>query len=142
MVQQLHENACVAAVGEMLTNGTTKQEILWEAFKAYHHPELLARMTYPTADLKWLANELGQEWRLAGARPIEAQNKLYSYLDSNQPWAAEFRDQGKIAHLVVVDGLNDLGQIMIRDPAKATRYELAETDFLSLWNGRSLHKVR
>jgi hypothetical protein len=43
---------------------------------------------------------------------------------------------------VAVDGWNELGQIMIRDPAKGTRYEMTETAFLELWDGRSVHKIR
>ena len=48
VVQQIHENACVAAVGEMLTNGSVKQQEFLEAFKKYHAPHFLAKMPNPT----------------------------------------------------------------------------------------------
>jgi hypothetical protein len=142
VVQQMHRNACVAAVGEMLTNGSIKQEELLEAFKRYHHPEMLAKMKHPTADLVWLGQELGSDWDLVCPTPAAARGKLNDFLIGGRTWAAEFREFGKIAHIVAVDGINDFGEIMIRDPAEATRYELTMESFMELWSGRSLQKVR
>jgi hypothetical protein len=87
------------------------------------------------ADLSWLANELGLEWKF----------KVYDEEDTMGPqallhkglsWAAEFKELGKTAHAVVVDGINDSGQVLVRDPWKGTKYEMAFDDFKEVWTGR------
>lgn len=142
VVQQIHENACAAAVGEMVTNGEQTQEVLLEQFKSYYDPETLGKMKYPTATLTWLRNELGQDWSFDFATIQDEKQKLYDFLRKGKTWVAELREQGKVSHIVAVDGLNSQGQIMIRDPAKATRYEMTEEVFRRYWNGRSLQNVR
>ena len=44
------------------------------------------------------------------------------------------------AHTVVVDGLNADGNIMIRDPADGSRYEMTRANFLKHWNLTALYR--
>lgn len=140
VVQQVHPNACVAAVGEMLSEGRLTQEHLLEKFKEYFVPQLLEKNKYPTADLKWLPKELGDNWLFDFIDPETNWHDFEILLAAREPWAAELREPGKTAHLVVVDGTNSLGHIEIRDPANATRYEMTQPDFLALWCGRSVRR--
>ena len=46
----------------------------------------------------------------------------------------------KIAHALIVDGLNDAGELMIRDPAKPSRYEMTMADFIANWTGHAVYR--
>ena len=141
VVQQVHKNACGAAVGEMVTNGEIKQEIFLEEFRKHYHPQLLEKTKYPSADLLWLQEELGSGWQYHFTEVEGAEAKLNEFLKGSRTWIAELREPGKTSHIVAVDGLDSEGGIMIRDPQKATRYEMKTGDFMKYWVGRSLHPV-
>ena len=52
-----------------------------------------------------------------------------------------FKEFGnKIGHFVVVDGVDDVGRVIIRDPADQTIYKMEKKDFLNVWNGFSVYK--
>ena len=46
----------------------------------------------------------------------------------------------KLGHTVVVDGLDELGNLIIRDPAEGTKYEMIRDDFLRYWSGLSVFR--
>ncbi len=47
-----------------------------------------------------------------------------------------------LGHIVIVDGLDDAGKIMIRDPWNATRYKMELEEFLSYWNIQAVYSLR
>jgi filamentous hemagglutinin len=60
-------------------------------------------------------------------------------LSSTGSWAAQMWEKGnKIGHWVVVDGLDDAGRVMIRDPWQATRYKMDLPEFQNTWTGYSV----
>jgi hypothetical protein len=140
VIKQCHPNACVSAAGEMLANGKIKQETLVAIFKQYLHPDMIPK--YPTADIEWLANELGSGWAFKGIGPKNATGVLDRLLQDGKSWATELRTPGKVSHSVVVDGLNESGEIMIRDPQDGERYEMKASDFMAHWTGRWVESVK
>ncbi|MBI1270799.1 hypothetical protein GC174_10235 [bacterium] len=140
VVVQHHENACVSACGEMLTNGRLKQESLHAELMQYFHPEM--RKPDSTVDLKWLARELkadDPEWSFRFADPDDL-NQINRLNSAGTPWAAEIRAYGKSGHAVVVKGLNDAGDMIILDP-KGFSYEISVKDFArNCWSGRFVEK--
>jgi ABC-type bacteriocin/lantibiotic exporter with double-glycine peptidase domain len=46
--------------------------------------------------------------------------------------------KNKIGRWVVVDGLDDAGRVMIRDPWQATRYKMDLPEFQNTWTGYSV----
>ncbi len=115
LVEQCHKNACIAAVGQMLTNGAVSQHKLVEEFVQYRHPQM--RKPEQTASLEWLPGEIGPDWEFSKCRRDNPAS-LDILLRTGSSWAAEFRATGADGHVVVVDGLNALGNIEIRDPLR------------------------
>ncbi len=128
VVCQTKQMSCVSACGEMLSNGEFKQA------------ELIKTLGAP-CDIRELAEALGPPWKGKGMPESELDNLL-----ERGPWAAELRElpppsQYKRlgpAHTVLIDGLDKQGNIMIRDPADGTRYEMTRSNFLKHW---TLHCV-
>ena len=56
-----------------------------------------------------------------------------------EPVSIKYR-RSEPGHSVVVDGLDELGNIKIRDPAEGTRYEMTRKDFLDYWTYHSVFK--
>jgi hypothetical protein len=137
VVQQFHPRTCVAAAGEMLSEGRLDQQFLANEFKKYWPAEL--QNDHKKAAIEWLAKELGPDWK-AGAISTKSLDAL---LEDGRCFCADFREPGYDGHAVVVDGLDQKGNIRVRDPWKKTRYEMTRTDFLDAWKGqRVAFKVR
>jgi filamentous hemagglutinin len=45
------------------------------------------------------------------------------------------RGNGGVDHWVVVDGLDDLGRVMVRDPFQGSSYRMLQNEFHAFWNG-------
>jgi hypothetical protein len=134
-VQQADKMSCVAACGEMLSDGAVDQTTLIEKVGAPAQPERLAKV-------------LGPEWKAECVYPTQA-NHVIESLPSRGSWAAELRSVPALSvsyrcthtgHLVVVDGLDRDGNIMIRDPWEGTRYEMTRQDFMNAWTGRAVFR--
>lgn len=136
VVQQIHPKACVAAVGEMLTNGAIKQQELIDAMSGNWGKEILERWAakgkFPENDIDWLATEIG--WKTARVPNKNWKEGLEILLNDSRSWGAELRAPGG-AHAVVVDGIGESGHLLVRDPLKATEYEMTVKDFLPIWSG-------
>jgi len=127
VVKQIRADSCVAAVGEMLTKGRIDQ------------PSLINILGSP-ADPMDLATSLGPAWVGKALNPDNPKN--LEVLLKRGSWAAELRSpkgpsqRCELGHMVVVDGVNEEGHIMIRDPMQGTRYEMNLDDFSEAWTGR------
>lgn len=124
VVQQVGRMSCVSACGEMLTEGAIKQK------------DLLNQLGAPVAT-KYLARVLGPMWD--GGPVDEAALEVLLHRGS---WVADLRERMGLryarlepAHAVIVDGVDSSGNIMIRDPAQATRYEMTRYEFMEAWTG-------
>ena len=123
VVQQLTADSCVSACGEMLTKGAIKQDILIEQLRLYWPQELLKESM--TANIEWLAKELGPEWKggLLKIGDATKDQRLNWLLGRGQTWCAELHEAGKVAHAVIVDGVDEAGNIAIGGRFHATKYE-------------------
>jgi len=60
---------------------------------------------------------------------------------STGAWIAELREpRARLGHLVVVDGWDALGRILIRDPWDGTRYKMDKEEFLQYWTLQGIYK--
>lgn len=125
VVQQASSDGCIAAIGEMLSEGKLKQADIYPEVRTI--PERLPKV-------------LGSGWDGRFILPTnEAFNEL---IGRGKPWGAELRSQFaqkvSMGHMVVVDGIDDAGKVMIRDPQHATRYEMTRDAFMENWSGRTV----
>lgn len=127
IVRQSTESSCVSAVGEMLSEGVLSEKVL---IKALGTP----------SDVKALAKELGNGWT--------SENRSFSSLaevSKHGAWAAQMLEREwtrfpKPPHVVIVDGVNSMGNVVIRDPLEGTRYEMTQADFLKTWNRNAAYR--
>jgi hypothetical protein len=125
VVRQPTPDGCVAAVGEMLSDGKFKQAEIFPEVGTI--PERLPQI-------------LGTEW---DGRFIRATEEALDELNRRgKPWGAELRSEFsqkvRMGHMVVVDGIDEAGNVMIRDPQDATKYEMTRDAFLKNWSGRTV----
>jgi Peptidase C39 family len=126
VVQQAYPNNCGPACGEMMLSdrgiGATQSEIRDGLTSA--------------ASLRDRLNLTEPGWRGGYANPED-----FAALNQSGSWSAMMWDSGnRVGHWVVVDGVNDVGMVVIRDPYNATRYLMTIEDFLNTWNGNCVYK--
>ncbi len=129
VVKQTESMSCVSACGEMLSRGNIAQA------------DLIRELGAP-CDTRSLASALGPPWRGGGLLPAQLDEVL-----KRGSWATELREpvghrfrRMEPGHTVVVDGLDELGNLIIRDPAEGTKYEMIRDDFLRYWSGLSVFR--
>jgi filamentous hemagglutinin len=130
VVRQSRQTSCACAAGEMLSDGKLTESQLIAAMMADEEGG---------ANMLDLAKQLGPEWRghRVSAGSLDA-------VMQRAPFAAELREpalatdsyrRAPLGHTVVVDGLDEAGNLRIRDPQHGTRYEMMRSDFLDVWTG-------
>jgi hypothetical protein len=130
VVQQIHGKSCVSACGEMVSEGRLKQE------------DLMKNLGTP-ADTRRLSKQLGPEW--AGRYYPELQ--LPDEVFHGGPFVADLREhtipghRAGDAHAVVVDGLDEAGNVRVRDPQDGERYEMTRKEFEKFWTGCIVYRA-
>lgn len=62
---------------------------------------------------------------------------------STGSWAAVLWEPlADLGHMVVVDGIEDTGKILIRDPWNATQYKMDREEFLNYWNLQAIYSIK
>ncbi|WP_117210971.1 hypothetical protein [Allorhizocola rhizosphaerae] len=122
VVAQIDDMSCVSAVGEMLS-GRPQRELIEELGSPSSAPPL--------------ARALGPPWRYRNCDDDEIE-----MLNQSAPWGAELYDgNGRLGHMVLVDGFDAGGRLMIRDPADGgTTYKMDLDDFRRYWNGNAVYQ--
>lgn len=128
MVRQLTPDSCVSACGEVLSGGRLTQRELIEIIEAPADPAYLGEQ---------LKKVLNRDWECKYAKNI-----FQDLMEKNLPWAAEIYPPHPtdISHLVLVDGFDEFGNLIIRDPWEATRYKMTREEFFdNAWTGRAVY---
>lgn len=133
-IQQAGDVWCEAACGEML--------LADRGIKASQHSIVkLTGMTNKGINERVLIRALTAldttgkyEWRggFAFIPGVEAKQVFLS-LSNTGTWGAIIRTQSRFLHMVVVNGLDKQGRVIIRDPAEGKRYHTPLDDFLQYW---------
>lgn len=63
-------------------------------------------------------------------------------LNKNGPFITSMKSYESNSHMVVVDGLDRAGKVIIRDPYRGTRYLMEWTEFVKHWEGLTVWKVK
>ncbi len=138
VIKQQNNLSCGAACGEMLLKE-----------KGINHINQATIINEGGAPISpaYLASELNNlspsnlgEWR-GGGLEIEGLgfSELLDCLISTGVWVAELREVGaRLGHLVVVDGWDNQGRILIRDPWQGTYYKMEREEFINYWTLRGI----
>jgi filamentous hemagglutinin len=75
--------------------------------------------------------------------PEASEFQIVEVLNATGSWAAMFWEPNtSIGHIIVVDGFDDAGLILIRDPWNGTRYKMYIGEFLNYWTLFAVYQVR
>ena len=125
IIKQHNDASCVAAVGEMLANfydlDLTQEEIL-ENIGVWSNSKLLAAFfnsKETRIELKWE----GGGWKFE--IPIGA----LEWLIENNKIGAMLRNKSADGHAVFIDGFDETGLVVIKDPFDQTRYKMTLESF-------------
>jgi filamentous hemagglutinin len=65
----------------------------------------------------------------------------FNALNRTGSWSAMMWDSGnKVGHWVVVNGVDDAGRVIVKDPFQGTQYKMEVDKFKEVWNGHSVYK--
>ncbi len=126
VIQQVEGNWCVLACAEMLTNGgATQRQLsgLVDIVSAGTDPEAVAAVLNrldPNAVKTWTAGNV-----LHLPDPFGA-------VSSTGSWGAMMKIDGG-HHMIIVDGIDEAGMVMVRDPYAASRYNTTLDEFHAFW---------
>ncbi|MBP6348335.1 MAG: hypothetical protein KA392_02280 [Candidatus Obscuribacter sp.] len=135
VVQQLHPDGCVAAVGQMVCReGRSQQEFLLRLAEYASEP---SKGKNDPSSLAWLLRELGPNYE-AVALFQAPKSELESFFRQQYLWVAEIRVIGKNAHEVIVEKIDSDGLLVIRDPLEKKEYKMQVLDFLEYWTRRGI----
>ena len=121
IVKQFNENACVAAVGEMLLRKRGRIISQSEIGKSIGTP----------ANFEELANFLNslpktsKVW-IGGFFDV----RFFERIVDTGTWGAVLREPTFRGHAVLVEGLTKQGFVKIKDPFDQTSYRMSESEFL------------
>ena len=135
VIKQVNDLSCgQACVGMMLGDRkiSASQDVI--AKLAGDGPTYEAQLA---SVLNKLDSSNSRQWIGAG---VDAEDiETFQGLSSTGSWGAQLWEKGnKIGHWVVVDGLDDAGKVMVRDPWQATKYKMDLTEFQNTWTGYSV----
>lgn len=148
VVKQFNDDACAAACGEMLLRD--------RGIRVISQREIADSAGGVPMEILILAIVLNQLGNLPGrwiGAPIGIENatdeELLRALSSTGSWGAGLWEDGApIGHIVVVDGLNENNEVLIRDPwgmsrsaRQGSRYKMDLQAFLQVWSRQVVYQV-
>ena len=131
--------SCAPACGEMLLKDREINDVTQAAIAAetgvpvdVRYLALALNRLTPSKAGVWCGGNFGVE--------LSEIANLLERLIAKGSWAAEMKEFGNpIAHLGVVDGLDEARRLIIRDPWNGTKYKLEKEEFLNYWNTRGVY---
>lgn len=141
VIQQQDKLSCGPACGEMLLRdrgiyGANQSLIAAETGVPVNIEDLALALN--TLDASSSIFWLGGTISIPGATNSE----IVEVLISTGSWAAILWETlADLGHIVIVDGLDDTGKILIRDPWNATKYKMELEEFLNYWNLQAVYSL-
>ena len=137
VIQQQGDLSCGVACGQMLLQdrqvNVTPEDI-----------EKLINIPVSSQELANVLNLLDSDaFRLWSGGPLRLPGatdaQLVNILTTTGSWAAMLWETGAgIGHFVIVDGIDEFGFVLIRDPWQGTSYKMTKDDFCKYWTTEAI----
>lgn len=131
VVRQANEGSCISAAGEMISKGK------------FSESELMKYVKVP-GDMERLASRLGDGWtnetRLGITIEEMSEHGPFAVMLGEYEWVPGYGVNPPQA--VVVDGLNEVRNVVIRDPLEGTRYEMTIRDFKKSYCYQAVYRTK
>ncbi len=141
VVRQCTSNCCGPACAEMLFRAHGAQDISQEMIieaqgDEWSEPELLARAMNSLKP--HVATGSHGAWEGAWVDTIRSPRQTFQNMVRRGSFITSLKSFGSESHMVVVDGFDDRGSIVVRDPWEGTRYLMTWESFEEVWQGMSV----
>ena len=142
VVKQQNQISCGTACGEMLLKDReiydVNQSLIAAETGVPVSAEILA-VALNIFDSSGVRVWLGGTVSLPGATDSE----VIDVLIGTGSWGAVLWEPlAHLGHIVVVDGIDETGKILIRDPWDATSYKMDREEFINYWNSQAIYSLR
>jgi ABC-type bacteriocin/lantibiotic exporter with double-glycine peptidase domain len=121
IVKQLSAASCVSAVGEMLARSfgiEIAQEKIFKKLGNWSNSRELARFL----------NSVDETGKWLGGHPDNVLKYLTFLLKKRAPFGAIFREKNPRGHAVLIEGLDEKGLVIVKDPFDQTAYKMSVAD--------------
>jgi filamentous hemagglutinin len=141
VVRQFTGTSCGPACAEMLFKSRAIESIFQDMViraqgDEWSFPESLA------AAMNKLQQESGTgaggKWEGAWVDTIHSPRQTFDSLSRRGSFITSLKSFGSESHMVVIDGIDSQGRIVVRDPWEGTRYTMEWETFESVWQGMSV----
>ena len=90
--------------------------------------------------LNLLESDQSRQWEGGPLKlPGPARTTRSETLNTTGSWSAMlWETSAGIGHLIIVDGLDDLGYVLIRDPWEGTKYKMTQDHFCQYWTTEAI----
>lgn len=142
VVQQQDKVSCGIACGEMLLKDREIYDV---------NQSIIAAETGVPVSAEVLALALNRfdssdarVWKGGTVSIPEAtDSEIIDVLISTGSWGAILWEPlANLGHIVVVDGMDETGKLLIRDPWDATSYKMDREEFINYWNSQAIYSLR
>jgi len=142
IVKQQDQVSCGTACGEMLLREREIYDVSQSIIAAETGVPMSAEAL--AIALNSLDNSSSRVW-LGGtvSIPGATYSEIIDVLIGTGSWAAVLWEPlANLGHMVVVDGIDETGKILIRDPWDATSYKMDREEFINFWNSQAIYSLR
>ena len=142
VVKQKDQLSCGTACGEMLLRSRRIYDVSQYRIAAETGVPVSAEAL--ALALNTLDNRGSRLW-LGGtvSIPGATNSEIIDVLISTGSWTAVLWETlADLGHMVVVDGMEDTGKILIRAPWNATQYKMDREEFLNYWNLQAIYSIK
>jgi filamentous hemagglutinin len=149
VVQQQDQISCAAACGEMLLRDRQIYDVnqsiiaaeVGVPMSAEDLANVLNQLDYNSSRV-WLGGTVSLP-ETTDADLETTYSEIIDILMSTGSWvAALWESLADLGHIVVVDGIDRTGNILIRDPWNATSYKMNRKEFINYWNSQAIYSLR
>jgi filamentous hemagglutinin len=141
VIRQCTPNACGPACAEMLFRArgifsVSQQEVISVQGSNWSNEESLS------AAMNQIGARIGirdsGRWLGAWVDSLDGAEDSFNYLLKSLPYITSLKSFNSESHMVVVDGLDDEGRVVIRDPYEGTTYIMSRHAFCDVWQGMTI----
>jgi RHS repeat-associated protein len=138
VIRQFNPRSCGPACGQMLLRG--------QGIDAYQSGLALRQGSALTPNADGLAAAMNQAgsvvWHGGFFDVFADPRRAFSLFSRKGSFATTLHSPGmQVSHMVVVDGLDNVGRVIIRDPAgTGSRYLMNWDDFFGIWQGQTIYQ--
>lgn len=140
VVRQCNDNSCGPACAEMLFKSRGFVSVTQEMIISAQGDEWSDDQSLSSA-MNSVHQDLGLgsrgQWS-AWVNPVNNSQSTFDHLSGRGSYITSLKSFGSESHMVVIDGVDARGRVIVRDPYEGTKYLMEWDEFVRVWEGMSV----